>query len=100
MVVGVDWCAQCMLVSGRSEKWWCIQKAAVPNPFLDCRLLNRWFFFVCWSSELPSLLLSWFRPDLSLTLNPPSGYCMARERVLAGLGDMEEDISPKPLSLL
>lgn len=71
------------------------QKAAVPKPFLDCRLLNRWFFFVSCSSELPACLLSWFRPDLSLTENPPSGYCMARERVLAGLGDMESN----PLSL-
>lgn len=33
------------------------QKAAVPSPFLDCRLLNR-FLFACCSSRLAWLLLN------------------------------------------
>lgn len=72
-----------------------VQNAA-PRPFLDCRLLNR-FLFAGVSSKLPWLLVSWFRPDRSLTLNP-SGKALLPPSVLVGL-DMEDDISPKPFSL-
>lgn len=33
-------------------------------------------------------------------LKPPSGYWIARDNVLAGLGEIDEDMSPNPLSLL
>ena len=71
------------------------QKAA-PRPFFDCRLLNL-FRFTFVSSRLAWLLVSWFRPDLSLTLNP-SGKVARPPRVLDGL-DMDDDISPNPFSL-
>lgn len=72
-----------------------LQKAA-PSPFLDCLLKRFRFTFV--SSRLAWLLVSWFRPDLSPTLKP-SGKLDLPPRVLAGL-DMDDDMSPKPLSLL
>lgn len=49
------------------------------------------------SSRLAWLFVSWFRPDLSLTLKP-SGNVDRPPNVLAGL-DMDDDMSPKPFSL-
>ena len=49
------------------------------------------------SSRLAWLLVSWFRPDLSLTLKP-SGKVERPPRVLVGL-DMDDDMSPNPFSL-
>lgn len=65
---------------------------------MDCLLKRFRFTFGVESSRLAWLLVSWFRPDLSPTLKP-SGKLDLPPRVLAGL-DMDDDMSPKPLSLL
>lgn len=59
-------------------------------------MLNR-FRLTFVSSRLAWLLVSWFRPDLSLTLNP-SGNVERPPRVLDGL-DIDGDMSSNPFSL-